>query len=180
MNSRVAWAIALAVPLLAPERAHAQDKVFVALPAAFDFESEATAKLRKDCAIADVVSKEIIKNVKNRVPAAHEIDDWRKAGVTPVVRVWITQVQPGASYGANPQDWMNRMAIRAELYQESQKVYFGEWRASSVSMGDAVCPPFDRIAGSLGKNVATWIPLALRVSAANRAEAESAAKPPAQ
>src|SRR5262245_18119395 len=156
------WLIGMT--LCAALAAHAQEKVFVALPPAFNFESDATAKLRKDCALADMLSKQIARSVKERVPTAQEIEDWRKAGDTPVVRIWITKLQQGVPYGPVPMDWLNKMTIRAELHRGPEKLTTVEWTASSPRMGDLDCPPFERITGSLGRSVSAWLPMALRAN----------------
>ena len=163
--------------LCVPASSHAQDKILVAVPPAFDFESEATAKLRKDCALAEHVGRQVLASLKERFPGAEATDDWQKAADRPVVRLWITQLQPAGAPSAVHTDTLNRMGLRAELYEGSERRMFGDWRASSASYsGEPPCPAFDRMAVTLGKNVAGWVPMALRVSAANRAAAEAAAK----
>jgi hypothetical protein len=174
MHVRLACVIALT---LASPCAAAQERILIALPPAFDFEPEATAKLRKDCVLAERVGNQVLTSVKERFPGAEPIGDWRSAGDTPVVRIWITQLQRGGSAGATPADSLNRMGLRAELYEASERRVFGDWRASAASRpGESLCPTFDRFAATLGKSVATWLPAALRTSAANRATAEAAAK----
>jgi len=116
--------------------------------------------------------------VKQRLPGADAIDDWEKAADLPVVRLWITQIQQaGAAGGSARADPLNRMGLRAELFEGSERRLFGDWRASSGSQpGEAPCRAFERIAVTLGNNAAAWLPAALRTSAANRAAAEAAAK----
>ena len=174
MHVKYAWGVAL---MLASLSVAAQQRILIALPPAYDFESEATAALRKDCALAERVSKQVLASVKERFPSAEAIDDWRKAGDAPVVRVWITQLQPAVPSNVIRADSVSRMGIRAELYEASERRTFGDWRATSAPhLSETDCPAFERIAASLGKSVAAWVPVALRVSAEKRAAAEAAAK----
>jgi hypothetical protein len=174
MLVRFACGIAL---VLASLCAAAQERIFVAVPPAFDFESAATAKLRKDCALVERVGKQVLTAVKERVPGTEPIDDWQNAGERPVVRLWITQLQLAAERSTAATGALNRMGLRAELFEASERRVFGDWRATATSQpGEAPCRAFERIAVTLGNNVAAWVPTALRTSAANRAAAEAAAK----
>ena len=174
MHVRLACGFAL---VLASLNAAAQERIFLALPPAFDFESEASAKLRRDCALTERLSKQVLASVQERYPGTDAIDDWQSAGERPVVRLWITQLQPAGASSASHKDTLNRMGLRAELYEGAERRLFGDWRATSASHpGEGACRAFERIAVTLGNNLAAWVPTALRASAANRAAADAAAK----
>jgi hypothetical protein len=147
----------IAALIVSPAPSFAGEKVLVA-PAVFSYQSSETAQLRKDCAVAEMVGKEVFNNVKKKMPDVERLAEGGDAGEALVLKVWITELQPAISYGVDPTAWINKMAIRAELHRNARLLTFTQFRAGSPRTGDADCPPLERIAGTLGKRVATWLP----------------------
>ena len=169
-------ALAIAVaPVL-----HADDKLFVQVPALLDSNAPIAEAVKRDCRVEALVGDQVFLRVKERFPGAEQISDSGKSRPDRTLKVTIVGVL-GAGGGA----WSGSKAItiRAEVVQNAKTI--ANTTLTRQSGGGAfgglkgTCSIMERIAVTLGKDVAAWVPAAMAMAPAPAPAAASGAAPPA-
>jgi hypothetical protein len=142
--------------------AHADEKLFVQVPALLDPGAPITESVRRDCDVEGKVGEHVLQRVSAIVPNAVPLSDPRKAGQDRVLKLTIVSVM-----GVGGGGWSGSKAIsvRADLEQNS-KVHASKLLTRQSSGGafggmKGTCSIMERIAVALGRDVAAWVPGAL-------------------
>jgi hypothetical protein len=142
--------------------AHAQDKLFVQVPALLDANAPITESVRRDCNVEAKVGGHIFQKVSEKVPGAEALADPRKAGAERLLKLTIVNV---VGVGGGAWSGSKSITIRADLEQNS-KVHASKTLTRQSGGGafggmKGTCSIMERIAVALGSDVAGWVPAAL-------------------
>jgi hypothetical protein len=140
---------------------HADDKLFVQVPALLDSNAPIAEAVKRDCRVEALVGDQVFQRVKERFPGAEQVSDPSKSGSDRTLKLTITGVL-GAGGGA----WSGSKAItvRAEVIQNAKTI--ANTTLTRQSGGGAfgglkgTCAIMERIAVALGRDVAAWLPAA--------------------
>lgn len=114
----------------------------------------AMSSLMRGCDVERRVGSQMLKAVQARIANAREVVDNNIVAAEPHLRVTIRYVQ-----GAEGGSWSGpkSIGIRAELWEEGQLVAKTSFRDFSNAPFSETCEMIDRIARSLGSDVASWL-----------------------
>lgn len=148
--------IALCLPLVS----HAGDRLLVQVPAVLDPAAPIAPAVKSQCAVELLIGNHVYQQVSQRIPHAEQVADGSKAGSDKFLKLTILAV-----HGVGGGSWSGpkSMTIRADLMQRGrtlQSKVLQRHSGGGVFGGlTGTCPIMERIAVTLGKDVAGWLPV---------------------
>lgn len=155
--------LALCIPCLS----HASEQLLVQVPAVLDPAAPITPAVKSECGVDVLIGNHVLQAVSERFPGASPVKDGTKAGSNKFLKLTILSV-----YGVGGGAWSGpkSMTIRADLLKNGRVV---QSKVLQRTSGGGVfgglrgtCPIMERIAVTLGKDVALWVSTTMPASAA--------------
>jgi hypothetical protein len=139
--------------------AHGTERLLVQVPAALDPAAPIARAVRAECGVEMLVGNHVFAQVGQRWPGAESVAGPGNAGSAKLLRVTLLSVM-GTGGGA----WSGSksMTVRADLVQNGrtlQSTVLTRQSGGGVFGGmKGTCAIMERIAVTLGKDVAAWLP----------------------
>lgn len=166
----------LALGLCAAAWAHAGERLFVQVPATIAPEARANPAVKSECRVDALVGRQVLQEVAQRWPGSQPAAVPAQAGKDKFVRLTLVSV-----FGVGGGAWSGpkSMTVRVDLTQSGKVLQTTTLtRTSSGGFWGATmgtCQIMERIAGTLGKDVAGWLPVPAGGSVPEQAPAAAAA-----
>lgn len=149
---------ALAAALGACAAAHAQAKLQVQAPAAYEPDTPITQEARAECKVADMLAKGILDALSPAYPGAVAVPEPAKSGPEWGVGLTIVNLhgigsdrpQRGLKYG----HWS--VKVRTDLYRDSKLVSSKSFERRST-FGQDPCEITQKVVNVVSKDVARWV-----------------------
>ena len=160
MKSQMTWtALALGV-LLAPH-SQAQEKLLV--QAVLDPKVHVVDAVKRECALDGMVGNSVLESVSKKYRGATRLDKDASAGKSRLLKVTIINV---VGVGGGAYSGPKSMTVRADLL-EAGKVIATTTKERTSGGGafggmKGTCSIFGRVAKTLGSDVASWLPSAMK------------------
>lgn len=150
--------LALAAVLGTAIAAHAQSKILVQAPAAYEPDTPITKEAREECKVADLVAKGMLDALSPAYPGSVANADPSKAGPEWGVGLTIINLhgigsdrrQRGLKYG----HWS--VKVRTDLYRDSKLVSSKTFERMST-FGQEPCEITQKVVDSVSKQAARWV-----------------------
>lgn len=144
--------------LVAPLSAVAQDSVFVQVPAIISPSARIPAAVREQCGVDTLLGDSALSAIGKRYPSVHSVTAPEQAGGGTFVQLTVISVD---GYGGGGWSGPKTMTIKAEILKGGAVA--GTTVLTRASKGGifgpvkGTCSILERVAGALGKDVATWM-----------------------
>jgi hypothetical protein len=155
--------------------AQAEEKLFVQVPAVLAPDAPITPSVKRECAVELLLGNHVFEQVNQRLGTAVQLQDITQAGSDKVLSLTLLDV-----YGVGGGNWSGAKAItlKVELSQGGKvlatKILRRSSRGGIFGGMSGTCPIFERTAIALGKDVARWIPDAMKHTVSDGASSASA------
>jgi hypothetical protein len=146
--------IVLCIPLLS----HASEKLLVQVPAVLDPTAPINEAVKRECAVEALVGNHVFQAVSERFADTGQLRDVPKAGRDKVLQLTILSV-----HGVGGGGWSGpkSISVRADLRRGGKSIQSKVLQRHSTGgfLGgiSGTCPIMERIAVTLGKDVANWL-----------------------
>lgn len=147
--------IALCIPLLS----FASEKLFVQVPAVLDPAAPIVDSVKNQCGVEMLIGNHVFEKVSQYVDGTTQLQKGENAGQSPVLRLTILSVH---GFGGGSWSGAKSITIHAQLVQNGQTIQSTVLtrgsRGGPLGGFSGTCAIMERIARTLGKDVANWLP----------------------
>jgi hypothetical protein len=144
--------------LITPLAASANERLFLQVPAMLDSSAPIPAAVRNECALEMLLGNYALSAISRRIGSVQSVTAPEQAGIDKIVQLTIIAVH---GFGGGAWSGSKSMSVRADIIKGGSIV--GTTVLTRSSRGGAfggfsgTCAILDRVAGALGKDVATWL-----------------------
>lgn len=175
VNLAITLGLPAATLALCVAQAARAEELAVIVPAILDPAAAITEAVKRECGVESRIAEEVFLRVSERIPGAKKISDPPPATQNgPLLKITIMGV---LGVGGGSWSGPKAIAIRADVVEHAKLIQTTTLRrqSSGGAFGglSGTCPIMDRIAAALGRDVAGWVPFALRQRPAAAAPAPS-------
>lgn len=175
--SKLLAGIALCLPLLS----HASDKMLVLVPAILDPAAPIDYNVKNECGVEMLIGNQALQRVNERFGGTAQAVDKEETTADPLLKVTILSV-----HGIGGGSWTGpkSISVKAQIMQNGQAAQSTILQRTSSGgfFGGmtGTCAIMERIAVTLGKDIANWTAMAARLNETKpgpTAETQAAASP---
>jgi hypothetical protein len=156
--------------LCAALAASAGERVLLQVPLLFEPNPVISEAAKLECGgMASHVGKRIFQTLRDEIPEARELNGRDSPGDDPVLKLWISDLRGIAQDGlqASWRAMVQTIVIRAELHQGPRLIVARSFqRGASALSAPGACEVAGHIAAVLGKDLAAWLPEAVKAASA--------------
>ena len=149
---------------------HADEKFFVQERAVFDEKAEVPPAVLHECKLDEHLGREVFRRVSEAVPGAAPLRPPAQPGELKYLKLTIVEVH---GWGGGSWSGAKNVRLRADLLQGGREIatrlFFRGSRGGAWGGMIGTCGIMDRIAETLGRDVAGWAKAYLGVPAATPA-----------
>ncbi len=144
--------------LLIAVSAHAEETLFIQVPAVYDKDAPVVSAVRRECGIEALIGNHVFKAVSTLYPKSVATPDPKTGGSDKSLLLTIIAVQ-----GVGGGNWSGAksITIRADLMQDAKPIVSKVLNRGShggfFGGMSGTCPIMERIAVTLGKDTLAWL-----------------------
>lgn len=161
MKNHARWALAIALGVGLAQHAQAQEKLLI--QAVLDPKVSVADAVKRECGLDTMVGDWVLESVGKKYPGSAKLHQGDSGGKGKILKVTIVHVM---GVGGGAYSGPKSMTVRADLMQGGKVL--ATTTKERASGGGAfggykgTCQIFGRVAKTLGADVASWLPSALK------------------